>query len=1042
VTAEQAARPRGRARPAEELAVQAPVDATQALTGEVVGARVSPIEWALYGAFTVIGAIMRFWDLGTRALHHDESLHATYSWYLWECLKNNVWRCVTGGNPGAEYHYDPMMHGPYQFHGNALMYFIFGVNNASARLDAALCGTALIILPILLRRQLGRVAALILSGALAFSPAFLYYSRFSREDIYFALWTAVFFVGFIRWLDARGRPGGHRWLYMAAAGLALSWATKESAYFTIIIAVGFVLGVFAVAYAYQFLAPARQRGRQSDAQGSTLVATLGNFSRANLPPLLAAFRGTPPRAWWYCLGIIAAITLVLFWPLGDPWQWGFIPGPGGHTQPTTNAQGKTVNYNTDFLTGGLSYWKLQQDVKRGQQPWYYYFLVIPLYEQVAVVFGAAGLVYYFLQKRTRLSLLSGAAFVLFTALTLFVGPGFPKFLHYGLALLMIASGVALLVSQPRSLLVNLFLWWAVVTWALYIYAGEKMPWLTLHILLPTYVVAALYLGHLFRARRFSVKWLVTAALLALTALLSFRSAVALAYVDGANPTEMLVYTQTAQDVPNVSAVVHRIPLQPTTTGAQERVWVDNNDAWPWVWYLHDDPSNHGWSTTEDALVGAAQQRYPVVIVSQENHQAMQGDGKLAQLAGYTGYEFKLRWWFPEEGYRAWMTTGPGGFLRQAVQPATWAHLWHWWATRTPFDQAAFQTWSNVYPFYVYVRNDLVKQYVPASWASARRRAAATSNYTPRVLPSDVPAALTRPVVASLTVDGATLPRPMAVVRAVAVDAAGAIYLTDSTSQRVVKLDRAGHYLTSWGSPGAGPGQFGNQSQGPMGIAVGQNGDVYVADTWNHRVEEFSATGALIRVFGHPNPGTGATGDSFYGPRQLAVAPNGNIYVADTGNERIQVYSSRGVHLFNIGGGSHGPETALGRFDEPSGVAIDRHGVVYVADYWDKRIQRFTLDGKPLGPAFAVTGWATSDYSEPYLAVDTKGHLFATDAPTANTHAAHVLEMDAATGRLIHAFGAAGPSASTLVQPSGIAVGRGGALYIADAGAAKLLRVQP
>ena len=432
----------------------------------------------------------------------------------------------------------------------------------------------------------------------------------------------------------------------------------------------------------------------------------------------------------------------------------------------------------------------------------------------------------------------------------------------------------------------------------------------------------------------------------------------------------------------------------------------------------------------------------MVIVSVDNHDAMQKDGKLAQLAGYTGYEFKLRWWFPEDGYRAWQRTGLGGFLRQAVQPATWAHLWRWWATRTPFDQAAFQIWSNVYPFYVYVRNDLVKHYVPASWASARRRAEATSNYTPRVLPSDVPAGLIRPLVASLTVDGATLPRPMAVVRAVAVDVAGNIYLTDSASQRVVKLDRAGHYLTSWGTPGAGPGQFGNQSQGPMGIAVGPNGHVYVADTWNHRVEEFSATGAFIRAFGHPNPANGATDDSFYGPRQVAVAPNGNIYVADTGNERIQVYSPRGVHLFNIGGGSHGPQTALGRFDEPSGVAIDRHGVVYVADYWDKRIQRFTLGGKPLGPAFAVTGWATGDYAEPYLAVDNAGHLFATDAPAANTHAAHVLEMDAATGRLIRAFGAGGPSASTLVQPSGIAVDRGGALYLADAGAAKLLRVQP
>ena len=74
--------------------------------------------------------------------------------------------------------------------------------------------------------------------------------------------------------------------------------------------------------------------------------------------------------------------------------------------------------------------------------------------------------------------------MLLTGLTLFVGPALSKLPHYGLVLLMVASGVVLLVSQPRSLLVNLFLWWTVMTWALYIYAGEKMPWLTLHLLLP------------------------------------------------------------------------------------------------------------------------------------------------------------------------------------------------------------------------------------------------------------------------------------------------------------------------------------------------------------------------------------------------------------------------------------------------------------------------------------------------------------------------------------------------------------------------------
>jgi DNA-binding beta-propeller fold protein YncE len=297
------------------------------------------------------------------------------------------------------------------------------------------------------------------------------------------------------------------------------------------------------------------------------------------------------------------------------------------------------------------------------------------------------------------------------------------------------------------------------------------------------------------------------------------------------------------------------------------------------------------------------------------------------------------------------------------------------------------------------------------------------------------------------VNGAALKPPLSTIRAVAVDATGAIYLTDSTAQRVVKLDPAGHYVTAWGSPGAAPGRFGNTfganaEQGPMGIAVGPNGHVYVADTWNHRVQEFTPGGAVVRTFGAFNPAGGMTASSFFGPRQLAVAPNGNLYVADTGNERIQVYSPQGVHLFNIGAGSHNPETALGRFDEPSGVAIDKKGVVYVADYWDKRIQRFTLAGKPIAPAFPVAGWGgPNDYGEPYLAVDNKGHLFATDAPaTNNTHVNHVLELDATTGRLIRAYG--GATSGALIAPSGIAVGPDGALYIADVGAVKLLKVQP
>ena len=1023
---------------------------TRSLSGDVVGARVSMVEWALYGAFFFIGAIMRFWDLGSRALHHDESLHATYSWYLWQRL--------TGNSPTAEYHYDPMMHGPYQFHGNALMYLIFGPSDWAARLNAALCGTALIALPFLLRRQLGRVSSLVLSGLLAFSPAFLYYSRFTREDIYFALWTMLFFVGFIRWLDARGGPGAQRWLIVAAAGFALSWATKEStAFVTTPIVLGFVIGIFVVGYVYQFLAPRHATSRPAGKGGGApralehpLVAALGEFARANLPPLLAAFRGTPARAWAYAVGVMAVIILVLYWPIGDPWQWGFLPSPlpGAHTVPVTLTYPTThqATYNTDAFTGGIQYWLQQQHESRGGQPWYYYFLVIPLYEQVAVVFGVAALVYYFLRRRTLFSTVSGAAFLVCTALTLFTGgvPGLQKLA----TLLMIVSGAALFVSRPRSLLVNLFLWWTVTTWGLYTFAGEKMPWLTLHILLPTMVLAALYIGHLFHsAPRLSKKWLITAGLLAVTALVSFRSAVALAYVDGANPTEMLVYTQTSQDVPAVSTVIHRIPLMPLTTGAQERVWVDNNDTWPWAWYLHGEPYALG--TTEADASSAAQQRYPAIFLSQENHDAMARDGKLASFANYTAYEFKLRWWFPEEGYKAWETTGVKGFLGQAAQPSSWGSLLNWWATRTPFEQTDFTNWTNVYPFYVYVRTDLVKPYVTKyvghGWDAARQRAAqAASGVAPAPLQNDVAAALTRPVAPRLTINGATLARPMGTMRDMAVDAAGNIYVADAGAQRVVKFDRSGRYVTAWGAPGTGAGQFSTLYAGvdPAGIVVGKDGDIYVSD-WT-RIQEFTPGGAFVRQFGAGNQGKVVTASSFYGPRQLAVAPNGNLYIADTGNERIQVYSPTGTHLFNIGTGSHvaAQMTAPGSFDEPSGLAVDNSGVVYVADYWNKRVQRFTLDGKYLS-SYPLTGWVAQDYQEPYLAVDNKGHLFATDAPANTPHVNHVLELDATTGVTIHALGSGVVgTAGALTQPSGVAIGPDGALYIADPGAVKLLKIQP
>jgi uncharacterized protein (TIGR03663 family) len=121
-----------------------------------------------------VGLLLRMHEVGVRALHHDESLHAVYSWYLYV---------------GRGYVHDPLMHGPYQFHMPALIYWLFGDNNVTARLGAVLHGTGIILLPYFLRHELGRRGVIAAALLFTVSPAFLYFSRFMREDIYFAFFT-------------------------------------------------------------------------------------------------------------------------------------------------------------------------------------------------------------------------------------------------------------------------------------------------------------------------------------------------------------------------------------------------------------------------------------------------------------------------------------------------------------------------------------------------------------------------------------------------------------------------------------------------------------------------------------------------------------------------------------------------------------------------------------------------------------------------------------------------------------------------------------
>ena len=208
-------------------------------------AGVSLLLWELiaYGALLTGAAVMRLWDLGFRAVHHDESLHSFYSWQLAQ---------------GSGFRHDPLMHGPFQFEATAAIFFIFGDSDYTSRLLYAVAGIALVALPLFFRSRLGRLGALFTSVMLAFSPALLYFSRFARNDILMAVWVLGLVICMWRYIDADSKDEGkNRYIYIAAALLALAFASKETSYL-----ITALLGLFhgAVAAVHERAAHTAKRG--------------------------------------------------------------------------------------------------------------------------------------------------------------------------------------------------------------------------------------------------------------------------------------------------------------------------------------------------------------------------------------------------------------------------------------------------------------------------------------------------------------------------------------------------------------------------------------------------------------------------------------------------------------------------------------------------------------------------------------------------------------------------------------------------------------
>ncbi len=615
-------------------------------------------SWAWIGII-VLATVLRFWGLGDKPLHHDESMHAYYSLYF-------------ALHPES-YWYDPLLHGPFQFHAEAFVLNVIlrfasllhvatasgdpWINDTTARILPATTGVVLVGLTYGLRRDLGRIGALVAAFLLAVSPSFVYFSRFLREDIYFTCFSYATVVFAIQFARRRTTP----WLVATVAAFILAYATKEAIYLNTIVWVSFLvllavwelghwvsarlprlltareraffghaapvllLGAVGSAVAgiglhkvNQLSAQINSHTAQTDIQvarlenttvtivlwGSIVLALLvigvlvkqiyfgGDDSalmtshhiddaesgvddvrylrlRGGLAGL--AERLNPERQPFLRLMLSISwvswfVAFVVGWVLFAALYW-IVPSANSPYGVTNIAQGFQVGVGRGIWQG-LYYWLQQQQVARGGQPWYYYLLLIPLYEQLAVVFGLAG--------------------------------------------------VVLALARPTRF--RLFLvYWFVVSLALYSWASEKMPWLSIHIVLPLMLLAAVTLEALIRnavvmyRRRAAEGWtprdpLDAARRVAAESWATVRSGwpgvraagvvvglmgavvllipmlygmLVLTHPDAANgPHEMMVYVQTTPDVQRVMDKLAQADAK--LYGGQHRlkIMVGQGEEWP------------------------------------------------------------------------------------------------------------------------------------------------------------------------------------------------------------------------------------------------------------------------------------------------------------------------------------------------------------------------------------------------------------------------------------------------------------------------------
>jgi DNA-binding beta-propeller fold protein YncE len=279
------------------------------------------------------------------------------------------------------------------------------------------------------------------------------------------------------------------------------------------------------------------------------------------------------------------------------------------------------------------------------------------------------------------------------------------------------------------------------------------------------------------------------------------------------------------------------------------------------------------------------------------------------------------------------------------------------------------------------------------------------------------------------------PNPFDQPISMAVDGQGNLYVADSGHDRIQIFDPDGNFLTMWDKQGNGDGEFNFHREVDNfaigAIAIDAQGNVYVVDTGNYRVQKFDSDGKFLLKWG----GEGEADGQFRDPLFVAVDPQGNVYVDDDERDDIQKFDGNGNFLLKWSIPEKGP------FD-PGELAVDAQGNLYVADFAGNRVLKFDSNGNFLRQ-WGSQGGEDGQFDHPSgVVVDAQGNVYVSNASAAHSTIRQWVQKFDSEGKFLGKWGSYGTDPGEFKHPYGLGIDSNSDIYVVDTANNRIQKFRP